>query len=405
MDQMKYRVFISSVIEELKEERDAAKEAIEELSRSPYNLPFEPVMFKLFGARTSSPREVYKEEVRRSNVYLGIIGKKYGTIIEESGLSATHEEYRTAYEAHKEILIYVLDIDESRDVREAKEWDFIKELGRHTYKKFKNEDQLKDYIKNDLIAKYRGLKKNRLSELVKTYIVPLCLGVIFVIFTIIYILFIPSITSNVSVDDYAFPPWINSEELQDPAKDKSIKWEYKIDCKCNRLCFATVNLELEKEQDLSSYTGISFSAKANKSINETNSEDTPTLEFLVHTNKDRGYMYWTGKNNKNMSISEEWMNKTTLFSDLKIAHWTNDSEAPSEPNLKKVYALNFAAPTSTQRSNNIWIHDIKLIHKDGNETSIVTGKVPILSPEDPLHGKWITPLQIFNFKPGIYTGV
>lgn len=245
---------------------------------------------------------------------------------------------------------------------------------------------------------------DRLSDFAKQNKVLLLLGGIFIMIVsgiIIYIDTQPIIDSDVGVDDYAFPPWVNSEKLQDPVKDKSIKWEYKIDCKGNRLCFATINLELEKEHNLSNYTGISFSVKANKSI-RINSGDSPTLEFLVHTNKDRGYIYWTGKNNKNMSISEEWMNKTILFSDLKIAHWTSDSEAPSEPNLKKVYALNFAAPTSTQRSNIIWIHDMKLIHKDGNETSVVKGKVPILFPEEPLHGEWIT---YTGFKPSSDTGV
>lgn len=218
--------------------------------------------------------------------------------------------------------------------------------------------------------------------------------IILLILVIIYcsLSFYPTIKSKVSVDDYAFPPWIiNSEVLQDPAKDKSIKWDYEIDCKSQRLCYATINLEFDKEYDISNYIGISFAVKGNKAINEINSENTPLLEFLLHINKDREYIYWSGKNNKNMEISDKWMNKTILFSDLKIAHWKNDSKASSEPNLKKVYALNFAVPTSTQRSNIIWIHDIKLIHKDGNMTSLVTGNVPILFPEEPIRGKWSTP--------------
>ena len=152
---MKYRVFISSVIDELKEERHTAQNAIQDLSRSPYNLHFEPVMFEHFGARTTSVRDTYKEEVRKSDIYLGIIGKKYGNIIEEIRLSATHEEYRTANDANKIILIYVLDIDERRDVRGERVEEFIRELReRHTYKKFKNEDQLRGYIKTDLYREW-----------------------------------------------------------------------------------------------------------------------------------------------------------------------------------------------------------------------------------------------------------
>ena len=259
-----------------------------------------------------------------------------------------------------------------------------------TTKKFKTLDEIKDLVK-----RFREIAEKNKKRL----------AIIIIMFTIIIIaiwMLWPINNSKVSVDDYAFPSWVDSEALQDPAKDKSIRWEYKIDSKglsgyrllSYRLLLVTVNLDLEKEHDISNYTGISFSVKADKSINETNLEDTPLIEFLVHTNKDRGYIYWTGKNNRNMEISEEWMNKTILFSDLKIAHWTNNSKTHPEPNLKKVYAFNFAAPTSTHRSNIIWFYDIKLVHKDGNETSIATGNVPVLAPEEPLHGEWTTPRHI-----------
>jgi hypothetical protein len=162
----KYRVFISSEMDELKEERHVAQSAIEELSRSPYNLHFEPVMFEHFGARTQSVKEVYKEKVRMCNIYLGIIGKKYGTIIDESGLSGTHEEYRTAYKAHNKMLIYVLDIDERKDVREERVKEFIEEVEeRHTYQKFENKDQLKDFIKRDLFEEYDYLPDVSESEM------------------------------------------------------------------------------------------------------------------------------------------------------------------------------------------------------------------------------------------------
>ena len=166
----KYRVFISSEMDELKEERHVAQSAIEELSRSPYNLHFEPVMFEHFGARTQSVKEVYKEKVRMCDIYLGIIGKKYGTIIDESGLSGTYEEYRTAYIAHNKMLIYVLDIDERKDVREERVKEFIEEVEeRQTYQKFENKDQLKDFIKRDLFKEYdylpdvSGLERSELK--------------------------------------------------------------------------------------------------------------------------------------------------------------------------------------------------------------------------------------------------
>ena len=153
-------------MDELKEERHVAQSAIEELSRSPYNLHFEPVMFEHFGARTQNVKEMYKEKVRMCDIYLGIISKKYGTIIDESGLSGTHEEYRTAYEAHNKMLIYVLDIDERKDVREERVKEFIKEVEkRHTYQMFKNKDQLKDFIKRDLYTESNYLPDVSESEM------------------------------------------------------------------------------------------------------------------------------------------------------------------------------------------------------------------------------------------------
>ena len=394
------KVFISSRLGELKEERDAVEAAISDLWNNE-KLPIQVWRWEKAPSipTTKKPDEVQSQGLKESNIYLLIIGSEYGNF--EYGKSSTHKEYNEATSSGSfdkdKILIYVKEFEKGeRDVKVQKWINSIEEDS--TIKKFKTPYDLKDSVKTRLRELVKPSLLDRLIDSVKKNKKKLFLGVLL----IIIILIIPIKDSNVSVDDYAFPPWVDSKALQDPAKDKSIKWEYKIDSKGllgyrlldYRLLFVTVNLELEKEHNISNYIGISFSVKADKSINETNSDKIPQIEFLVHTNKDRGYIYWTGKNNKNMEISEEWMNKTILFSDLKIAHWTNDSKAPSEPNLKKIYALNFAAPTTTQRSNIIWFYDIKLVHKDGNQTSIATGNVPILAPEEPLQGKWTTPDHI-----------
>lgn len=160
------KVFISSVEKELSKERIVAKEAILQLNQEPYsnllkiyleeNEAFEPVLSEAFGSRTSSVRETYLNEVKESNTYLGIIGKKYGTKL-GSGLSATHEEYKRALTLKrngedKEILVYVKKIDERIDVREKEAKDFIEEVrSAHTYSNFENEYDLKDKIKTDIL--------------------------------------------------------------------------------------------------------------------------------------------------------------------------------------------------------------------------------------------------------------
>lgn len=96
------RVFVSSTMEDLAGERNAVAETI-----SKYGA--QPVMFEAFGARSEDSRQAYTAEVRRSDIYLGILSRRYGTKL-PSGYSATHEEYEEARKHRKEILLF---LDES----------------------------------------------------------------------------------------------------------------------------------------------------------------------------------------------------------------------------------------------------------------------------------------------------
>jgi hypothetical protein len=58
------RVFVSSTLAELAEERTAVREAIERLHLA-------PVMFEL-GARPYPPREVYRAYLEQSRIFVGI---------------------------------------------------------------------------------------------------------------------------------------------------------------------------------------------------------------------------------------------------------------------------------------------------------------------------------------------
>lgn len=82
------RVFVSSVMGSLAEERRAVAAAIEEVGA-------EPVWFEDFGGRDQDPSEAYLSEVASSTVYIGILGREYGRRL-PSGYSATHAEYREA---------------------------------------------------------------------------------------------------------------------------------------------------------------------------------------------------------------------------------------------------------------------------------------------------------------------
>ncbi|MEA2233447.1 MAG: hypothetical protein QOD83_3263 [Solirubrobacteraceae bacterium] len=82
------RVFVSSVIEGYSEPRNAAVAAIEKLGAS-------AVWFERFGGRDSDPNRAYLDEVRSSDIYVGLLGARYGRPL-PSRFSATHEEYREA---------------------------------------------------------------------------------------------------------------------------------------------------------------------------------------------------------------------------------------------------------------------------------------------------------------------
>lgn len=93
------RVFISSVMADLGEEREAVAAALSRVGA-------QPVWFEEFGGRDDDPQAAYLGEVASSHIYLGILGRTYGRLL-ESRLSATHEEYREAERRGLRISVWV----------------------------------------------------------------------------------------------------------------------------------------------------------------------------------------------------------------------------------------------------------------------------------------------------------
>jgi Domain of unknown function (DUF4062) len=79
------RAFISSVMAELPEERRAAAAGVRAVG-------LRAVMFEEFGGRDADPEEAYLAEVEGSEIYLGILGRRYGKPL-KTRFSATHTEY------------------------------------------------------------------------------------------------------------------------------------------------------------------------------------------------------------------------------------------------------------------------------------------------------------------------
>ena len=98
------RVFLSSTWDDLKPERSLILEAIRRLQ-------FQHVAMEYFGADPQHPIDKCLEEVKRSNVYLGIIGLRYGKIVESTAKSYTEMEYDEARKNQLSCLIYFRNED------------------------------------------------------------------------------------------------------------------------------------------------------------------------------------------------------------------------------------------------------------------------------------------------------
>jgi predicted ATPase len=79
------RVFVSSTLDELAEERQAVRAAVETLHLS-------PVMFEM-GARPHPPRELYRAYLDASDVFIGLYAERYGWIGPGADISGIEDEY------------------------------------------------------------------------------------------------------------------------------------------------------------------------------------------------------------------------------------------------------------------------------------------------------------------------
>lgn len=146
---MKYKIFVSSVRREFEHERKFIKQEIE--NDYILNKFFNVFLYEELSALGASPKEVYTEEAINSDIYIGLIGSDYGSIL-ESGISPTELEYDLYNKTHNDALIYIKDVEFREDKTEA----FIKKVSNHSYTRFNNRYDLMNAIKEslgDFIAK------------------------------------------------------------------------------------------------------------------------------------------------------------------------------------------------------------------------------------------------------------
>ena len=148
------KVFVSSTWHDLQPERQAVERAI-------HRLQDRFVGMEYFGTSEETTSELSLANVRSSDIYVGIVAHRYGSIDAETGLSITELEYKEAGDNNLERLIYIkcnkvpvphteqfLDFDPKRS---CKLEDFKTRLGEaHTVTFFTTPDDLAAKVATDL---------------------------------------------------------------------------------------------------------------------------------------------------------------------------------------------------------------------------------------------------------------
>lgn len=146
-EQNKYKIFISSTMTDLQNERNVISDII-------YGLNQIPVRVETTSSEPTSSRNVIFDLIHSSDILLGIYGARYGFIPFNEKISVTEMEFNIAKDAGKDILIYIQDTSTREREVEAflrRIQDFDSGLFRRPF--FKDINQLASWVQEDL----RGL--------------------------------------------------------------------------------------------------------------------------------------------------------------------------------------------------------------------------------------------------------
>jgi len=134
------RVFVSSTLKELVEERKAVRQSI-------LKLRLAPVMFES-GARPHPAQKLYKSYISQSQIFIGIYWQNYGWIAPEMHISGLEDEYILSNKIPR--LIYIKNPAPDREPALTGLLDRIRNDNSSSYTNFSTPAQLKELVQNDL---------------------------------------------------------------------------------------------------------------------------------------------------------------------------------------------------------------------------------------------------------------
>jgi predicted ATPase len=134
------RVFVSSTLAELADERAAVARAISSLRLT-------PVLFEL-GARPHPPRDLYQAYLAQSDIFIGLYWQRYGWVGPGLDISGLEDEFRLSHAMPR--LLYVKTPAPAREPGLAAMIEELQSTGTESYRSFRTLRELARLVRDDL---------------------------------------------------------------------------------------------------------------------------------------------------------------------------------------------------------------------------------------------------------------
>jgi predicted ATPase len=136
------RVFVSSTLTELADERAAVRRAVSALRLT-------PVMFEL-GARPHPPRELYRAYLAQSDIFIGLYWQRYGWVGPDMDISGLEDELRLSATMSMPRLLYVKTPAPEREPGLQAMIAGLQSDATDSYRSFRSPRELAGLVRDDL---------------------------------------------------------------------------------------------------------------------------------------------------------------------------------------------------------------------------------------------------------------